>query len=71
MLLYPTVMFAFVQVAAYIRFRRLKTAYLIAVASDRVNDVKAIANMAKATEQMKVYNICMKWLEGRETKQQR
>jgi hypothetical protein len=44
---------------------------LIAVASDRVGDVKTIANMARETEQTKVYNICMKWLETRQAKQER
>ncbi|XP_028414314.1 zinc finger FYVE domain-containing protein 26-like isoform X2 [Dendronephthya gigantea] len=59
------------KVAAYIRFRRLKTAYLIAVASDRVDDVRTIGNMAKETEQTKVYNICMKWLETRQVRREK
>ena len=37
-----------------------------------MDDVKAIANMARETEQTKVYNICMKWLETkRETRDPR
>ena len=33
-----------------------------------MDDVKAIANMARETEQTKVYNICMKWLETKREK---
>ena len=53
------------------RFGRLRSAYLIAVAGDRAQDIQEIANVAKHNDQTKIYNICIKWLENKAARSER
>ncbi|XP_071963696.1 zinc finger FYVE domain-containing protein 26-like [Antedon mediterranea] len=53
------------QISAYILCGKLKSAYLIAVKSESVDDVKRIAAAAHETNQFAVKSICDKWLASK------
>ena len=57
------------QINAYILCGKLKSAYLIAVKAERMEDVKRIAGAAERSGQVAVKNICDKWLNMRQKKQ--
>ncbi|KAK6181134.1 hypothetical protein SNE40_009062 [Patella caerulea] len=54
------------KINAYILCGKLRSAYLLAVKSDRVEDVQRIAGAAQRTGQAAVKNICTKWLQQRQ-----
>ena len=56
-------LFFFVQISGYIFCGKLRSAYLIAVKGDRIEDVKRISAMAQQTGQTATRNICDKWLQ--------
>ncbi|XP_053395117.1 zinc finger FYVE domain-containing protein 26-like [Mercenaria mercenaria] len=51
------------KINAYILCGKLRSAYLIAVKENRVDDVRRILRAAKSIGQTAVINICNKWLE--------
>ncbi|BFZ12118.1 hypothetical protein BsWGS_15157 [Bradybaena similaris] len=51
------------KINAYILCGKLRSAYLLAVKRDRVDDVQRIAGAAQRLGQSAVKNICKKWLE--------
>ncbi|XP_077991490.1 zinc finger FYVE domain-containing protein 26-like [Glandiceps talaboti] len=59
------------KINAYILCSKLKSAYLIAVQAERVDDVKRIATAAQRVGQTAVRNICERWLQSQEQKRQR
>lgn len=58
------------RINAFILNGRLKSAYLIAIKKDRVDIVKHIANAAERAGQNLIKEICMKWLEKKQSQQQ-
>ena len=57
------------QINAYMLCGKLKSAYLIAVRAERVDDVKRISAAAERAGQTAVKNISDKWLKMRQSKQ--
>lgn len=53
------------QINAYILCGKLRSAYLMAVKSERVEDVQRICGAAQRMGQTAVKNICDKWLQQR------
>ncbi|VDI79486.1 zinc finger FYVE domain-containing protein 26 [Mytilus galloprovincialis] len=51
------------KINAYILCGKLRSAYLMAVKAERVEDVQRIAGAAQRMGQTAVKNICNKWLE--------
>ena len=56
------------KINAYILNGRLRSAYLIAIKSDKVETVKHIANIAERIGQNLIRDICNKWLEKKQIK---
>ena len=52
----------FLQINAYILCGKLRSAYLMAVKDNNVDDVKRILRAANSLGQTAVINICNKWL---------
>ncbi|CAH1262608.1 ZFYVE26 [Branchiostoma lanceolatum] len=59
------------KINAYILCGKLKSAYLIAVRGERVDDIRRIAGTAERHGQSAVKSICDKWLLGWEEKRQK
>ncbi len=57
------------RINAYILNGRLRSAYLIAIKSERVDIVKHIANAADRAGQLLIKEICNKWLEKKQSQQ--
>ncbi len=55
------------RINAYILNGRLKSAYLIAIKTERIDIVKHIANAADRAGQNLIKDICMKWLEKKQS----
>ncbi|ESP02327.1 hypothetical protein LOTGIDRAFT_238051 [Lottia gigantea] len=53
------------KINAYILCGKLRSAYLLAVKGERIEDVQRIAGAAQRTGQAAVKNICTKWLQQR------
>ncbi|GFO26047.1 Zinc finger fyve domain-containing protein 26-like [Plakobranchus ocellatus] len=51
------------KINAFILVGKLRSAYLLAVKRERVEDVQRIAGAAQRLNQSAVTNICKKWLE--------
>lgn len=60
---YKLFIILFLQINAYILCGKLRSAYLMAVKAERVEDVQRIAGAAQRMGQTAVKNICNKWLE--------
>ncbi|XP_070571338.1 zinc finger FYVE domain-containing protein 26-like isoform X2 [Ptychodera flava] len=58
------------KINAYILCGKLKSAYLIAVQGERVDDVRRISSAAQKMGQGAVRNICDRWLQSQEQKRQ-
>ena len=56
------------QINAYMLCGKLKSAYLIAVRAERVDDVKRISAAAERAGQTAVKNISDKWLQMQQSK---
>ena len=56
----------FFQINAYVLCGKLRSAYLIAVKGERVEDIQRIGAAAERSGQTAVKKICEKWLAGRE-----
>lgn len=57
------------RINAFILNGRLKSAYLIAIKKERADIVKHIANAAERAGQNLIKDICMKWLEKKQSQQ--